>query len=141
MMRFLANCRLLVGLCLLTIATSALAILPDSGWYWNPAESGRGFNIEIQNNVLFMAGFVYDQQGNAIWLTTGGPMSSDHTYSGDLYQTAGGQCLGCSYSGSPEIIKYGTASVTFTDSETALITLNGTTISAQREQFGFDFSN
>jgi hypothetical protein len=45
------------------LSVNAHAILPDGGWYWNPTESGRGFNIEIQNNVLFVAGFVYDAQG------------------------------------------------------------------------------
>jgi hypothetical protein len=28
-------------------ALPANAIYPESGWYWNASESGRGFNIEI----------------------------------------------------------------------------------------------
>ena len=123
------------------VAAPANALLPDNGWYWNPAESGRGFNIEVQNNLLFMAAFVYDSQGNAIWLVTGGPMSSDHTYVGDVYQTSGGQCLGCAYLGDPTETKYGTASITFTSGTTAVISINGAAVSVQREEFGFDFSN
>src|SRR5271169_6591172 len=60
---------------------SASAVLPDSGWYFNPDESGRGFNIEIQGDTLFMAGLVYDVNGNPIWVISGGPMSADAVYS------------------------------------------------------------
>lgn len=119
----------------------ASAILPDNGWYWNPAESGRGFNIEIQNNVLFMAAFVYDAQGQGMWLVTGGPMSSDHTYSGDIFQTSSGQCIGCTYGGSPQETRYGTVSVNFTSPMTATISINGVPINVQREAYGLDFSN
>jgi hypothetical protein len=49
--------------------------VPDSGWYFNPNESGRGFNIEIQGNTLFMAGFIYDTAGNPIWLGATGPLA------------------------------------------------------------------
>src|SRR2546423_376824 len=89
--------RTFAAIALAVTVGSASAILPDSGWYFNPTESGRGFNIEIQNNVLFMAGFLYDTTGKPIWIVTGGPMSSDRTYSGAALQTANGQVLGGSY--------------------------------------------
>jgi hypothetical protein len=117
------------------------AVLPDSGWYWNKSESGRGFNIEIQNNVLFMSAFVYDQQGTPIWLVTGGPMSSATAFAGDVYQTTGGQCLGCPYSGPPQSSKYGTATIVFTGPLTATITINGVAVNVERQQFGLDFTN
>src|ERR1044071_9754696 len=79
------------------IAGSASAVLPDIGCYFNTAEGGRGFNIEIQNNIFFMAGFIYDTAGNPIWVVSGGPMSTDRTYSGAAFQTANGQPLGGAY--------------------------------------------
>jgi hypothetical protein len=43
--------RVLVALAIFA-TTAVYAMLPENGWYWNRNESGRGFNIEIQNNVL-----------------------------------------------------------------------------------------
>ena len=36
---------------------------PQTGWWWNPAESGRGFSIESSGNNLFMAAYLYDVSG------------------------------------------------------------------------------
>jgi hypothetical protein len=38
-----------------------------TGIYWNPAEPGRGFAIEIQNGVLYMGGYMYDASGLPVW--------------------------------------------------------------------------
>jgi hypothetical protein len=132
--------RNIIAVLLLAAPVSALAILPDSGWYWNPAESGRGFNIEIQNNLLFAAGFIYDNAGNPLWLTTGGPMSSDRTYNGDLIETLGGQCIGCAYR-APSATKIGNISIAFPTSTTATVTIDGSVLNLRREQFGIDLAN
>jgi hypothetical protein len=31
---------------------------PQTGWWWNPAEGGRGYTIEVQNGTLYMAGYI-----------------------------------------------------------------------------------
>lgn len=124
----------------LTLATAAHAVLPDGGWYWNPNEGGRGFNIEIQNNVLFMSAFVYDAAGKPIWLVSGGTMATATTYLGEVYQTSGGQCMGCPYQPAAKTL-YGTGSVSFTGPTTATITINGNAMSVQRQAFGLDFSS
>ena len=134
------NVRSIVLLLAVLFAGGASAALPDSGWYWNSAESGRGFNIEIQDNVLFMAGFVYDAAGSPTWFASGGPMDSDHTYSGPAFQTVKGQPLGGAYS-TPSIVPFGTATVTFTTTTTADITVNGYHFTVERQQFGFDFTS
>lgn len=132
--------RIIVAIALAVTVGSASAVLPDSGWYFNSAESGRGFNIEIQNNVLFMAGFLYDTTGKPIWIVSGGPMSSDHTYSGAALQTSNGQFLGGSYHAATGV-PFGTASVTFPTTQTANITVNGYSFTVTREIFGFDFTS
>ena len=38
----------------------ARANSPESGWWWNPAEGGRGYSIEIQDNQLFFAAYSYE---------------------------------------------------------------------------------
>jgi len=119
---------------------SASAVIPDSGWYFNPSENGRGFNIEIQGNTLFMAGFMYDTAGKPIWVISGGTMSSATTYSGAAFQTANGQPLGGAYHAVTGV-PFGTASVTFPTTVTANITVNGYNFSVMRQQFGFDFTS
>jgi hypothetical protein len=121
-------------------AGSASAVLPDSGWYFNPAESGRGFNIEIQGDTLFIAGFLYDTAGNPIWIFSGGPMSSDSTFSAAAYQTANGQPLGGAYH-AETLVPFGMASVIFLTTTTAAITVNGYSFTVEREIFGFDFTS
>ena len=122
------------------IAGSASAVIPDSGWYFNSNESGRGFNIEIQGDTLFMAGFMYDTSGNPIWIISGGPMTTESTYSGAAYQTANGQPLGGAYHAATAV-PFGMASVNFTTTTMATITVNGYSFSVERETFGFDFTS
>ena len=119
---------------------SASAVLPDSGWYFNADEPGRGFNIEIQGDTLFMAGFVYDTNGNPIWVISSGPMGSDAVYMGPAFQTANGQPLGGAYR-SPSTVPFGTATAVFPTTMTANITVNGYSFTVTREQFGFDFTS
>ena len=124
----------------LAFAGDATAVIPDSGWYFNSSESGRGFNVEIQDNVLFVAGFMYDESGNPIWVFSGGPMSTDHTYVGDAFLTANGQPIGGAYK-APTLIPYGKASITWSETMNAIIVINGHTFNVSREQFGFDFTS
>lgn len=124
---------LLASLALLA-ATSASAIIPENGWWWASNEGGRGFNIEVQNNLLFFAAFAYDSSGAPTWITAGGPMTSDRDFTGALTRYASGQCFGCAYV-APTPIAAGTLTLRFTSSQTAVLTINGTSISVKR----FDF--
>jgi len=124
----------------LAFVANAEAVIPDSGWYFNQSESGRGFNIEIQNSTLFMAGFIYDDNGKQIWVVSGGSMSSDRTYSGDAFLTTDGQRFNGTYRAAT-FIPFGKAQITWSDTANATIILNGRTFNVSRELFGFDFSS
>ena len=112
----------------------AAAMLPDSGWYWNPAQSGRGFNIEIQDNLLFMAAFAYDAEGQPTWYVAGGPMSSDRSFSGRASRVTGGPCFGCPYT-APGVTDAGSVSVVFGDEGSAMVTILGESIAVRRQDF------
>ena len=128
---------LIFALLAATFSLSVTAATPQSGWYFSEAESGRGFNIEIQANSLFMAGFVYDAAGNPIWFVSGGPMSSDNAYSGAAYRTANGQPLGGSYRAAASV-PFGNATITFPTTMDANIAVNGFNFTVTREIFGFN---
>ncbi|NJD18734.1 MAG: hypothetical protein FIA95_05560 [Gemmatimonadetes bacterium] len=128
--------RLILAAFLTFAILPARAILPESGWYWNPAESGRGFNLEIQDNALFLAAFVYRPDGSAAWYTGGGTMGSDRTWTAELYETVGGQCIGCGYR-APTLLYMGNVSITFTNERSAVISMLGNSVSVVR----MDWSN
>jgi len=118
----------------LAFAGVAHAWLPESGWYWNPSESGRGFNIEVQDSSIFLAAFVYRPDGTPVWYTAGGPMTNDRFWTADLFETTQGQCMGCAYR-APTGIGVGKATIAFTSERTAIITILGVGVSATRYDF------
>ena len=64
---------------------------PQTGWWWNPAEDGRGFSVEVHGNNIFFAGFLYDASGRSTWHVATGPASMDGSYyTGPLYAARGG---------------------------------------------------
>ena len=67
---------------------------PESGWWWNPAESGRGFAIEFQGGNVFVCGFMYDDAGLPIWYLTAGAMQTPTRYAGNWQRFANGQAMG-----------------------------------------------
>ena len=40
---------------------------PESGWWWNEAESGRGYFVEWQGANAFLATYLYTAAGAPIW--------------------------------------------------------------------------
>src|SRR6185436_15070668 len=124
----------ILAMLLLAFAGVAHAWLPESGWYWNPSESGRGFNIEVQDSSIFLAAFVYRPDGTPVWYTAGGPMTNDRFWTADLFETTQGQCMGCAYR-APTGIGVGKATIAFTSERTAIITILGVGVSATRYDF------
>ena len=118
----------------LVLSFNAAAIIPENGWWWNPSENGRGFNLEVQDNLLFLASFAYDANGNPAWYTAGGAMTSDRDWTAQLVVSTRGQCFGCAYV-APTLVNAGTVSLRFTSSQTAVLTVNGVSINVQRLDF------
>jgi serine protease len=102
------------------------AFQPETGWWWNEAESGRGFAVEIQGNTLFMGGYMYDDSGNPIWYVTTGTMASPTLYQGVWLQFADGQTLTGPYKVN-RLINNNVGSITlqFSSTTTATLTLPG----------------
>lgn len=71
---------------------------PTRGLWWNPAESGRGFNIEMQDDVMIVTSFVYAPNGAATWFISAGRYDfATNTFSATFDANTGGQCIGCAY--------------------------------------------
>jgi len=108
---------------------------PESGWWWNPAESGRGFFLEWQGGQLFMAGYMYDDGGNPIWYLSGNstPSTNLQSYSNNWLQFGNGQTLTGTYR-APTQVNGNVAPVTiqFNGVDTGIMTLPGGRVTSIR---------
>lgn len=119
------------------IQTGHAQAAPESGWWWNPSESGRGFSIDIQGSSLFMAGYLYDSDGRSTWLASGGAMQSTTAYQGSLQGYRGGQTLtGTYHAATATSPSPGNISLQFTDDTHGTLTWPGGTIPIERFMFG-----
>jgi hypothetical protein len=76
---------------------SGTANQPETGWYWNAAQSGRGYAMEVQNGVLFLTMFHYNSDGSPTWNNYAGPVATSGNFSGDFVSVTGGQTLSGPY--------------------------------------------
>jgi uncharacterized protein (TIGR03437 family) len=70
---------------------------PRAGWWDQPAQSGRGYFLEVQGNTLFVGALIYNSAGQPTWLTATGPVNAGATFSGTLTScsTAAAQAPAC----------------------------------------------
>jgi cytochrome c553 len=91
---------------LLNPGSSALAPAtgyPEPGIWWNPAEGGRGFVLDVQGTQLLVGAYLYDTDGTPAWLTTNGPMPTRFRFEGDWYRFVDGQTLRGAYRASRRV--------------------------------------
>jgi hypothetical protein len=111
---------------------------PETGIWWNPNESGRGFAFEIQGGTMFLGGYMYDTSGNPIWYSSGQtPMTDAMTYVGTWEQYGNGQTLTGTYRPAAKVnTNVGSITIRFSDTQNATLTLpDGRTIPITRFRF------
>jgi hypothetical protein len=83
---------------LAAIAHLAQAVSPRPGLWWNPDESGRGYNVEIQDNTVVVTSFAYDLNGLSAWDISIGTLDFvPGVVNSSLAHVSTGQCFGCAY--------------------------------------------
>ena len=118
------------------LAFGPSATQPQTGYWWNPAQAGRGFGIEIQNSLMYFAGFMYDSVGNPLWYLTSGSLSSQAVYSGSWLQYANGQTLTGAYKVPTLATSPGTVTMQFSSPTAGMLTLpNGSQLALSRFTF------
>ena len=108
---------------------------PEPGWWWNPAESGRGFFLEVQGAGMFMAGFMYAEDGSPVWLASNGPMPLGDAYEGGLDAYRDGQTLLGDYRSPDTPFNEGSVRVQFSDDTHGTLTWPGGTVPIERYRF------
>jgi hypothetical protein len=117
------------------LGVAAVDTTPQTGWWWNAAESGRGFFIEKRGNNLFMAGYYYEPDGRATWFSAAGAMSGN-SFSGPMTTYRGGQTLTGTYRAPTAGASPGTVTVTFSSPTAATMTWPAGTMSLTRFNVG-----
>lgn len=133
--RFFILSSLLFSMLAATFTAVANPVM-NSGWWWNPAEAGRGFTIEQQGNNIFMAGFLYDVAGRATWYAAGPTAINGSTFNSTLTEYSGGQSLTGTFRAPTSTRNIGDISITFSDPNHGTLTWPGGTIPIQRYDFG-----
>ena len=102
------------------------AFVPENGWWWTQAESGRGYFMEFKNNFAFIAGYMYEANGPPVWYVAQGAMATPRTFSSNWYQAGNGQTMMGPYK-KPTLVNsnVGPISIVFQDAANALLELPG----------------
>lgn len=131
--------RFFYGVFFLLAYTSAHAFLPSAGFWYNPLESGRGYNIEIQGNIMSVATYVYDHSGNQLWYTSAGTYNeATRTFTATFDSATGGQCFGCPYvNPTRHIGAGGTLSIIFNSYESATLYYPGGSTAIRHLNYGY----
>jgi hypothetical protein len=105
-----------------------LAFTPMTGLWWNPSESGTGYNVQVQQGVLVVTMYSYTQGGDPVWYLAVGRMANSGgnvAATGTLDKYRGGQCASCMYQMPSMVGNDGTMTITFTSPTTATVQLPG----------------
>ncbi|MEE9413574.1 MAG: hypothetical protein V3V22_11045 [Methylococcales bacterium] len=129
-MKLLLCLVLLFGVC-----QSVFAITPQTGWWWNQAESGRGFAIEQQGDKIFFAAYLYRDDGSAVWHTALMEKKTESQFEGDLEEYLNGQTLTGEFVKPESIASPGKVTLNFTSITEGTLTLSGTVIPITRFRF------
>lgn len=108
-------------------AATAAAFQPHTGQWWNPAESGSGYNIDVQNGVLVVTIFSYEASGDSEWyLAAAALTNTGRNFTATLDKYRNGQCISCAYAGRPALAgNDGTIGISFSSETAATLTLPG----------------
>lgn len=140
----------LLAVLLAAVATKAASevdtqtFIPESGFYWNQDQPGRGYAIEVQDRTLFMTAYTYTEEGNPanrdpLWFSASGTAFRDTTsgsvtyrFGDELFISREGQCLGCAFVDNVTTSTGRPIQITFTSAATATMVIDGETIELVR---------
>jgi hypothetical protein len=126
---------------LASLATAATVGGPATGLWYNPTESGRGYNIDLQGDTMIVTTYIYEASGDPIWYLSSGTYNHDtgvFTSSYDSYSN--GQCFGCPYVA--PVLQSGAAgpiTITFATNQVATLTYANGTGSTQIVKYNYGF--
>ena len=101
---------------------------PLTGLWGNSNESGWGLTLTQQGPIVFVAWYTFDRLGAADWYVMSNCAISDNACNGEIYHVSGGTPPALPWNSSSKVVTaVGTATLSFSDDNTALMSyvLNG----------------
>lgn len=119
--------------------------------WWNPSESGWGMSLVHQDNILFVAMYVYGSTGRNEWyVMSRGDRQSDGSFLGDLFRITGPVFNAVPFvplgpdNQASRVTKVGTMSLKFSDGQKGVLTysVNGSVVvkSIVRQEFATPYN-
>lgn len=113
---------------LLAGSTQAASYTPESGFWWNPDEPGTGLAIEIEDDFIYVAAYLYDTQGFPYWYIGDGRLVENGSgvlsfTDSQVTSATGGQCLGCVWRAPTIFPTGGSMSISFDPADETRATL------------------
>jgi hypothetical protein len=110
------------------VAGSAAAFMPAGGLWVvdseNNGDSGRGFQLEVENGMLVLTYYGYRANGTSVFYLAAGAISNN-TFTTELAEYQNGKALGAPYQAASPVGSVGNVSMTFTSGLHGTITLPG----------------
>lgn len=103
---------------------SSTPVSPVVGLWWNPAESGTGYALDVRHQTLVVTVYSYTPTGAPLWYIVVGPIVNN-VFVGSLEKFANGQCISCAYKVPTANGNDGQMVIAFTSPTTATMTLPG----------------
>jgi hypothetical protein len=117
-------------------------VSPEPGAWWNPATSGTGVQIEVQDNLITLTYFGYNAQGQPVFYLLAGAWDAENKrFAADVNAFSNGTCLGCPFR-QPQVTTLGRGGAVFSSRTRGVLTLprgGGTTIDIPIERVSFAF--
>lgn len=112
---------------------------PAQGIWWNASESGRGYNIELQDRVMVVTTYGFDATGNNTWYVSAGLYDQDAgTFQATFDNTTNGQCFGCPYRApTPRPSAGGALRIEFDTQTTGTLHFDGGSTRIKRQYYGY----
>lgn len=112
-------------------------IKPQAGLWWNPDESGSGYNIDVKHGVLVLTVYSFKPNGDSEWyIATGTLTNNGRSFAGSLDKARNGQCISCAYNGISVLGgSDGAVTIEFSSPTTAVMTLPRGAINIEPQPF------
>jgi hypothetical protein len=112
---------------------------PSMGLWYNPQESGRGYDIDLQGDTMIVTTYVYDESHDPIWYLSSGTYDHETGVFTSTYDSyTGGQCFGCPYTApTAHVGAGGPITITFHTNQSATITYPGGSSDIVKFAYGF----
>lgn len=112
---------------------------PTPGIWWNAAESGRGYQIDLQGDIMVVTTYGFGQSGAPIWYISAGLYNKEAgTFQATFDNTENGQCFGCTYRApTPRPNAGGSMRIVFDSYVTGTLYFNGGSTRIQRQLYAY----